>query len=226
MAIRKRERSILFLGKAADAHTNRAAAFCRQHFSDVTVELGDWGDPLPQSVQPWRGDYIISYLSRWVVPEELLDRAELAINFHAGPPEYPGYGCNAFAIYEDAQEYGVTCHHMAPRVDTGPIIAVTRFPIFTADNGGTLLSRAYDYQLTLFYDIVGRLVQGQEVPAAETKWTRQPFTRKQFRELTRLVPDMDSQEIARRVRATTIWNYRPTLEIEGYVFELKSKPRA
>lgn len=222
--MRKRERSILFLGKAADAHTDCAAAFCRRHFNDVTVELGDWDDPLPQSVQAWRGDHIISYLSRWVVPEDLLGRAKLAINFHAGPPEYPGYGCNAFAIYEDAKEYGVTCHHMAPRVDTGAIIAVTRFPILAADDGGTLLSRAYDYQLTLFYDIVGRLVQGQEMPAAEAKWTRRAFTRKQFSELRRLVPDMDPHEMARRVRATTIWTYRPALEVDGYVFELKSAP--
>lgn len=217
----KCERSILFLGKAADDHTERAATSCRLHFSDVTVELGDWGDPAPPSLCTWRGDYLISYLSRWVVPADVLDRARLAINFHPGPPEYPGYGCNAFAVYENAQSYGVTCHHMAPRVDTGAIIAVTRFPVLASDDGGSLLLRAYDYQLVLFYDVVGRLAQGQELPAAQVGWSRRPFTKKEFADLARLMPDMSPQELARRVRATTIGRYRPTLELEGFLFELR-----
>lgn len=220
--MQKRESSILFLGKAGDAHADRAAAFCRLHFTEVAVELGNWGDPLPHAAQNWRGDYIISYLSRWIVPGNALGRAAHAINFHPGPPEYPGYGCNAFAIYEDAEEYGVTCHHMARQVDTGAIIATIRFPIFPTDDGGTLLSRAYDYQLVLFYDIVGRLARGQELPAAEATWTRQPFTRKQFNDLTRLTPEMDGCELERRVRATTIGAYRPTFEVSGFVFELKT----
>lgn len=200
---------MLFLGKANDAHTERAAGFCRVNFAEVSAHVGEWGEPLPGQVRAWSGDCIISYLGRWIVPADLLERAEIAINFHPGPPEYPGYGCNNFAIYEGAREYGVTCHRMAPRVDTGAIVAVKRFPVFASDNGGTLLARAYDFQLALFYDILGPMIRGEPLPVSSERWTREPFTRKQFEELERMTPDMTREEIARRKRATEVGALKP-----------------
>lgn len=199
-----RAQSILFLGKADDVHTARAAEFCRVNFADVSAHVGKWDEPLPSTAREWSGSCIISYLGRWIVPVDLLNRAMTAINFHPGPPEYPGYGCNNFAIYDDVREYGVTCHHMAPRVDTGPIVAVKRFPVFASDNAGTLLARTYDYLLALFYDIVGCIVRGESLPVSSETWTRAPFTRRQFKELGHMTPDMTEQEIARRKRATAV----------------------
>ena len=204
-----RVRSVLFLGKANDLHTARAADFCRLNFPEVSAHFGNWGDALPGGVRDWSGDCIVSYLSRWIVPAGLLERTAIAINLHPGPPEYPGYGCNNFAIYDDVREYGVTCHHMAPRVDTGRIIAVRRFPVFPSDNAGTLLARAYDYQLSLFYDIVGGMIRGESLPASGERWAREPYTRKQFAELGHVTPEMNEQEIARRTRATTVGALKP-----------------
>lgn len=141
----KQECSVLFLGKENDGHVQKALDFCRLNFTDVTACLGKWGDPLPEDIERWEGEYVISYLSRWVVPEYLLKKAKVAaINFHPASPDYPGIGCNNFALYEEAKEYSATCHHMASRVDTGAIIAVKRFPVFPSDSVSTLLSRTYD----------------------------------------------------------------------------------
>ena len=202
-------RSVLFLGKADDAHTARALDFCRLNFARVSAHVGRWGDTMPADVLAWQGECIISYLSRWIVPAELLGRAKTAINFHPGPPEYPGYGCNNFAIYDDVREYGVTCHQMAPRVDTGAIIAVKRFPVFSSDDAGTLLARAYDFQLALFHEIVGCMVRGEALPVSAEKWSREPYTRKQFAELQRTAPGMSEQERARRARATSVGALKP-----------------
>lgn len=77
---------------------------------------------------------MISYLCPWILPEHLLERAKVAsVNFHPGPPEYPGIGCTNFAIYNQEVIFGMTCHHMATRVDTGKIVAVRRFPLFPTD---------------------------------------------------------------------------------------------
>src|SRR5512141_50074 len=146
--------SLLLLGKADDPDCIRALEYCQQAFAPVTHCLGRWGDPLPPAVQAWEGDYIISYLSRWVVPEALLQRAhKAAINFHPASPEYPGIGCNNFALYEGAAQYGVTCHHMAAKVDTGSIIAVKRFPVLPEDDVESLLKRTYEHQIVLFFEI-------------------------------------------------------------------------
>ncbi|HEX7026501.1 MAG TPA: formyltransferase family protein [Gammaproteobacteria bacterium] len=219
----KDQYSVLFLGKEKDAHVGRAAEFCRLNFASVGVHLGKWGDPLPQDVGAAGWNCIISYLSRWIVPENLLKKAEIAINFHPGSPEYPGYGCNNFAIYEEAKGYGVTCHHMAPVVDTGAIIAVKRFPVLPSDNAATLLARAYDHQLVLFYEIIGRIIRGEALPASEEKWAKKPFTRKQFDALGRITPDMSKEEVTKRVRATTVGVWKPTVEVQGFVFELKTE---
>ncbi len=100
--------SLLFLGKTDDPYCARALEFCQENFAQVSYSLGKWGDPLSDDIRRWEGDYIISFLSRWVVPEEILKHArKAAINFHPASPEYPGIGCNNFALYENAKEYGV-----------------------------------------------------------------------------------------------------------------------
>lgn len=218
----KTESSILFLGKADDSYCARALAFCQESFTDVTSCLGVWGDPLPENARNWRGDYVISYLSRWVVPAHLLERARKAsFNFHPASPDYPGIGCNNFALYEDAKEYGVTCHHMAPKVDTGAIIAVKRFPVYPTDGVAELLERTYDNQIALFFKIVSLLAEGKELPISDERWTRPPFTRVQFNELFVITPEMSREEIARRIRAISYKHWQPYVELQGYRFEYK-----
>lgn len=218
----KKTYSLLFLGKADDPDCERALAYCQGAFAPVAYCLGKWGDPLPPASQEWEGDYIISYLSRWVVPEALLKRAhKAAINFHPASPQYPGIGCNNFALYEDAKEYGVTCHYMAAKVDTGKIIAVRRFPVYADDDVARLLERTYENQMALFFEIAAVMAEGRELPASDETWTRPPFTRKQFNELFRITPDMPRDEIARRVRAISYKHWQPYIEIQGYRFEYK-----
>jgi methionyl-tRNA formyltransferase len=218
----KADFSILFLGKADDTDCLRALEYCQNRFTRVTSCQGRWGDPFPSEARAWEGDYMISYLSRWVVPEDMLKRAyKAAINFHPASPEYPGIGCNNFALYEDAKEYGVTCHHMASKVDTGAIIAVKRFPIYAEDTVETLLKRTYENQIALFFEIIELLSNGKELPVSAEKWTRPPFSRKQFNELFKIMPEMNKEEIARRVRAVSYRHWQPYIELNGYRFEYK-----
>jgi methionyl-tRNA formyltransferase len=214
--------SLLFLGKSGDADCTRALEFCQSKFDPVTHCLGKWGDPLPEYVRGWQGDYIVSYLSRWVIPDALLQRAhKAAINFHPASPEYPGIGCTNFALYENAKEYGATCHHMAPAVDTGPIIAVRRFPIYPEDDVATLLKRTYENQIALFFEIAQYMAEGKELPISDEAWTRRPFTRKEFNELFRITPEQSKEEIQRRIRAVSYAPFEPYVELKGYRFEYK-----
>ena len=216
--------SVLFLGKDGDPDCQRALEFCQARFTDVTYCLGKWGDPMPDYVRNWTGDFIISYLSRWVIPDALLRRArKAAINFHPASPDYPGIGCTNFALYEDAPEYGATCHHMAPKVDTGAIIAVRRFPVYPQDDVAALLKRTYEHQIALFLEIAGLMADGGELPVSKETWTRPPFTRKQFNELFCIRPDHSIEEVRRRIRAVSYAPWQPYIELHGYRFEYKPK---
>jgi methionyl-tRNA formyltransferase len=196
--------SILFIGKKENVFCEIAQDTIRRSFPCSSLAIGKRGDPFPDDLRNWRGDYVLSYLSPWIVPECVLkNAATAAVNFHTGPPEYPGIGCTNFAIYNGESRVGVTCHHMAPRVDTGPIIAVRRFPLYEHDSGWSLTQRCYVAIQSLFYEIIDMILDGRELPTSEEMWTRTPYKRSELNALCEITLDMSESEIARRVRAVT-----------------------
>lgn len=212
--------SILFLGKKDDVFCQKAVDFIKMNFQDALVVLSARGDPWPEELNEWQGDFIISYLSPFIVPKNLLDRAgKAAINFHPGPPEYPGIGCTNFALYDGVGEFGVTCHHMAAKVDTGLIISVRRFPILKTDSVYSLTQRCYASIFDLFFEVMADIVTGGEIAKSSETWTRQPFRRFQLDELCRIEPTMSAVEIQRRLRAVTFPNAQGAyVDLHGHRF--------
>lgn len=195
--------SILLITKADNAYCEAVKEFVLLNFPTATVISAKRGESFP-NLENWEGEYIISYLCPWVIPGWLLKRAKKAsINFHPGPPEYPGIGCTNFALYNDEKVYGVTCHHMASKVDSGPIIAVKRFPILSTDTVYSLTQRAYAYLAVLFYEIVFMIINGEPLPQSSERWARRPYKRSELEALCQLTPEMSAEEIQKRVRATT-----------------------
>jgi methionyl-tRNA formyltransferase len=199
--------SMLFIGKKNDTYCERAMEFVKLHFPEHEILLGKRGDQFPEATGRWKGDYIVSYLSPWIIPAYILDRASRScINFHPGPPEYPGIGCTNFAIYEKADAFGVTCHHMNPKVDAGQLIAVKRFPLYDTDTVYSLTQRCYGYILALFYEIMSRILDNKDLPQSEDTWKRKPYKRHELNDLCRITLDMPEDEIKRRVKAVTFPN--------------------
>ena len=195
---------ILFIGKMDDPYSGIAAAFVKQHFKDPVIIFSRRGDPMPPELNSWEGDLLISYLSQWIIPPDLLESASMAsINLHPGSPEYPGIGCTNFAMYHGEKEFGVTCHHMFSKVDCGPIIAVSRFPIFETDTVFSLTQRCYVEILHLFISLLSGILQGRSLPVSQEYWKRKAYTRKDLNRLCELTREMSLEEVEKRVRATT-----------------------
>ncbi|MGN6294483.1 MAG: formyltransferase family protein [Chitinophagaceae bacterium] len=195
---------ILFIGKAGDPYSIAAAAFLEERFTAPRIIYSNRSDRFPEELLNWKGDLVISYLAQWVIPQALLDNAAMAaINFHPGPPSYPGIGCTNFAIYNDEKEYGITCHHMLAKVDTGEIIEVRRFPVHPIDTVYSVTQRCYIEILYGFYSIMTGLLKEKKFPLSTEKWTRKPYTRKELNELCLAMPEMGSEEIQKRLKATT-----------------------
>ena len=212
--------SVLFLGKNGDTHCKRAADFVLNNFDDVSVYFGDW--EVLRLIPPIKWDYIISYLSRWIVPGHMLKYThKAAINFHPAPPEYPGVGCYNFALYDDAPEYGVTCHHMEEKVDTGDIISVKRFPIYPTDNVESLIDRTREYLLVLFYYVMSHILLDHKLPMSDEKWKAEPTTFQDLEQLHEIDPDMSREEVDKRIRATSYNEFQPHLHLGEHRFEYK-----
>ena len=212
------EMKVLFIGKEGDSFSKTAAEFLQLHFKESVIVFSKRADPFPIYLHEWEGDIIISYLAQWIIPDSLLQKAKrAAINFHPGPPEYPGIGCTNFAIYNKEKEFGITCHHMMAKVDSGSIIEVRRFPVFENDTVYSITQRCYTEILHLFYKLISDLLRGESLPKSYESWTRKPYTRKQLNELCELKPGMNKEEIDLRIKATTygtkVWAHMKSEEI-------------
>lgn len=182
---------------------NEALAHLSKYSERVTLFRGQLGDPFPEASYGMNANLVISYISPWIIPEKFLKEIrKWALNFHPGPPEYPGIGCTNFALYNGEDNFGVTAHIMEAQVDTGRIVGVKRFPIKSSDSVYTLTQRCYEYILLLFKEVIDYIMQEGELPYCEETWQRRPYTRKELNALCRINPDMEEQEIKRRVKAT------------------------
>ena len=202
-----------------DEWSMRAGKIAQLAFPDLLWIAGERDEPMPMFTAP---DILLSFLSPWIVPAGILERTKTAINFHPGSANYPGIGCYNFALYEGSSDYGCVAHWMKPAVDTGLILDKERFQIYLGDTVASLRERTLIHMTSLFSRVCDDLEMGRQRWALETRWNCPAYTRKQLEELSTITPDMDADEIARRVRATTYQNFRPRVVLGGHTFECVS----
>ncbi|MCK4718387.1 MAG: hypothetical protein KAT70_06940 [Thermoplasmata archaeon] len=189
------------------------------------VLKGESYSSIPEELREWEGgDYLISFLSPWILSHDMLSRAKkYAINFHPGPPEYPGIGCYNFAIYNRERKYGVTCHHMDQIVDSGGIISVEEFAMPHNITVAKLKEVSMSHLLAQLERAMDILAKDGTLPISGEKWYRKAYTRREFQDLCRITVEMDKEEIRRRVRATWFPGAQdlPYVELGGYRFVLR-----
>ena len=159
--------------------------YLREHFKTVKFIKGEWGDHFPTNIAFHEVDYIISYLYPCIIPKIVLDSArEYAINFHPAPPKYPGIGGYNYAIWNGDKTYGVTCHEMEEKVDSGQIYNVQTFSLMGDESVKELKERSMKCLYILFECIINDLIQDgriyQTVEDEDTKWHTPPYTREDF----------------------------------------------
>lgn len=215
--------SALLLLKTNHEYNDRVTSLARAVFGSLTLFETDHLTPFSEEIGRWNGDYLISYLCQRIVSENLLKRTRTAaINFHPGPPEYPGIGCTNFALYDGASVFGVTCHFMHELVDSGPIIGVQRFTIDASDSVFSLTQKCYSHLADLYGSVLERIDHEASVHPSNEKWTRTPYRRSELDELCRITKDMPDEEVQKRIRATHFPDKPgPYIDIAGSRFFFK-----
>nr|WP_237489144.1 formyltransferase family protein [Tsuneonella aeria] len=132
----------------------------------------------------------------------LLDRPRLGfINFHPAPlPDYKGVGGYNCAILDDLAEWGVSAHYVDEEIDTGPIIAVDRFPMDLEEETARSLEaksmEALERQaLRLWSDLAA---DPRLLPTSENCGGRY-VTRKELEAMKEI--DFDTDDVRRKIRA-------------------------
>jgi len=200
---------------------NEVIRYAKRHFSGVKVYMGERGNAFPRAAEKISADILISYLSPWIIPRSILKKTRYwNINFHPGPPEYPGIGCYNFAIYDNKISYGVTAHLMEEKVDSGKIIWVKKFPLAKTDSVYSLSLKSYKHLLLLFYRVMDAILKNNRLPESDYKWQRKPYTRKELETLCKIYRNMTKDEMRRRIKAVTYPDMPGAyVDIFGHKFE-------
>ncbi len=221
---------VLFFGRKFCPLSKKCEALLMASGCNVTSCISEIrGESLPEEIKNWSGDYILSFRSYFILPSKLMNNITgYAINFHPGPPEYPGTGCINFALFEEATIFGVTAHLMEPSVDTGKIIKVNRFQISKKDTVSSLLKKTHEELFRLFNDIVKKIATKQfdallETNTASNELWSSPATKiGDLLALQSIDVNVSEEELVSIIRATYIEDYPPFIILHGYKFNLES----
>jgi methionyl-tRNA formyltransferase len=194
---------IAFITKIEKIGAVQSFELLKEKFEDVDLFCGESGENLPSKLYKKKYDFLISYISPWIIPKTVLKNIKIrAVNFHPGPPEYPGTGCFNFALYRNEKKYGSTLHIMEPKVDTGRIISVSRFNIKKDTTVEDLSILTYKNMHNLFKKNLDKILSKDEISYSKTSWERKPYKRKDLEDLATLDLSMTKKEIQRRIRCT------------------------
>lgn len=144
-----------------------------------------------------------------------------AINFHPGPPDYPGWAPSHFALYERATEFGATVHVMVERVDAGPIIDVARFTIPSGIAVLGLEGLAYAHLAHLFWRMAKSLATDPNPPPAlPVEWGHRKCSRRAYRAICDIPFDIPKDELDRRLKVFggNHFGMCPTIHLHGIEF--------
>jgi methionyl-tRNA formyltransferase len=149
---------------------------------------------------PAEVDAVVSYLFWNLIREPLLSLGSIGcLNFHPAPlPDYRGVGGYNVAILEGLPAWGVSCHFVDERFDTGDLVEVERFAIDEhAETAFSLDLKSQEHLLTLFQRVLQRALDGEPLPRASQGDGRY-VSRAEFDELRVVQPGDD---ISRKLRA-------------------------
>jgi methionyl-tRNA formyltransferase len=125
-----------------------------------------------------------------------------AYNFHPGSPAYPGWMPAAFAIYDGAKEFGATAHSISGQDGNGGIVGVDTFAVPEGASRADLARAAYLAMLGLVQRLAKALVTiPAPLPTLPMVWGSRRGTRALFADLCDFRPDIDAEELQRRIRA-------------------------
>jgi methionyl-tRNA formyltransferase len=171
---------------------------------------------------------LIAFVTSEIVSASVLNRLGYgAINFHPGPPGYPGWAPSHFALYNRATEFGATVHVMVEQVDAGPIIDVALFPIPAGISVPALEGMAYAHLAQLFWRIAAALATDAALPPTlPVKWGNKKYSRRAYRTICDIPLDIPKDELERRIRVfgCNDFGMSPTINLHGVEFRAVTPP--
>ena len=224
--LNKKLKILLFVRENCKQSQKVCDYFNSEYFEVFTFVSKKMGEKLPEEVFILNPDFLISFRSLFIIPQRLIDTVNFySINFHPGPPKYPGSGSVNLALYNDESEFGVTAHLINEYIDNGEIIETINFKIEDDDNVEKLLSKTHSKMYTLFVNVSENLfsnpnkyIENQLKTKEHISWNGQANKISKINKLQKLEINISNEELNRRLRSIHTQEYPLFIEINGYKF--------
>lgn len=126
-------------------------------------------------------DYLISYLCPYKIKNKFLKKTTLYnINFHPGPPVYPGFGCYNYAVFNNDKYYSCTAHLMNSRIDSGKIFQVEKFRLKKNISLSDLIELSNKKLFVLFKKVLLKIISNKLKIKKVCEWGKKKYTKKFF----------------------------------------------
>ena len=222
----KKLKILLFVRENCKQSQKVCDYFNSENFEVFTYVSKKMGEKLPEEVFSLNPDFLISFRSLFIIPQRLIDTVNFySINFHPGPPKYPGSGSVNLALYNGESEFGVTAHLINEYIDNGEIIETVSFKIEDDDNVEKLLSKTHSKMYTLFANVSENLfsnpdkyIEDQLKNKERISWNGQANKISKINKLQKLEINISNEELNRRLRSIHTQEYPLFIEINGYKF--------
>jgi methionyl-tRNA formyltransferase len=197
-------------------------ALLGHNLSLQVIPVGSCTDLLIMDPGLLRRARLIAFATAEIVPVSVLSQLGFgAINFHPGPPSYPGWAPAHFALHNRATEFGATVHVMVEKVDAGPIIDVALFPVPAGITVLALEGLAYAHLAQLFWRMARSLAtDAGPLPTTPLKWGPRKYFRSTYRAICEIPLDIPKDELEHRIRVFggNHFGMSPTINLHGIEF--------
>lgn len=222
----KSSKKIIIFGRLNDIYTQKLIYILRKKFKYLTIIYSSsYNEKLPKKALKWKGDYILSFRSYFILKDNFIKRAKhAAINFHPGPTKYRGVGCLNYALYNNEKYYGVTAHLMTKKIDQGKIISIKRFRIYSKDNLAEILRQTHQELFNLTLKIINSIyknklnIKNMLKKFKNEKWSKKIRNKKDLDNFYKISNSVNKKELNRLIRSTYLNNYRPYIVLHGRKF--------
>ena len=188
----------------------------------IDIYFSKVGTSVPEKLKKKKYDFIISYLSAWVLSDKILENTKFSnINFHPGSPKYPGIGCFNFALFNNEKFFGVTMHEMNTKVDSGKIIKTKYFKIKNM-NLLQLIDKTYKDMYLLFKKEMPKILKTKKIFYSGEIWKRKAYTRKYFNNFCKLDFNTKPNTIIKKIDSIFHPDYPdPIISYKNKKFKIK-----
>lgn len=178
-------------------------------------------------------DLLLNVHSLYVIHPALVTAPRIgSFNLHPGPlPRYAGLNAVSWALYQGETHHGVTLHWMVDRIDAGPLVSQTLFPIEDEDTALTLSAKCVRLGLPLIEELLDiAAVNVQDIPRHPQDLNQRAYFGPEVPQNGRLSWSRPAREVLNFVRACDYlpfpspWGH-PTSRLNGHAMEiLKTLP--